>query len=400
MDLTIIYPTDPLGSKVGGAETFLKNFIKYAPMDITLRFIGITSASGCPFRRWVDVKLGGKKFQFFPVLFEKDENRKTIIPLAFRFTAALRACKTDYSGRVLFFNRLEPAIFFKNVSSPKFLVVHSDIERQIKYKGSEVFWCRMPWLYFMLERHIFGFMDQIYTVSQNSLAFYRKEYPRLEDRISFLPTGVDDSVFKPAVLPKVAIRAALGFADEERQGKWALFAGRLQEAKAPLRLVDTFKLYTQDDPNAKLIMIGEGNMQSKVEEYVNRLGLCRQVIFLKGMPQEELVKFYQVVDVFLLTSNYEGMPMCVLESLGCGVPVVTTDVGEVRRVVKNEFSGEVVESFDPRDIAQAVKKVLDNPQVYTSENCTKSVEDYTPQKILTPVYDKIRELYQAKYGTE
>lgn len=400
MRLLIIYPSDPLGPKVGGGESFLKGLIKNAPFDFEIEFIGVTSNPGCPLKRWADVKIGGKRIKFFPVLFEKDENRKAIIPLALRFTAALQTCKIDYSVRLLFFNRLEPAVLFKNVPSPKILVVHNDIEKQIKQKGSEVFWSQIPWLYFKLERYIFGCMNQIYTVSQNSLMFYQGEYSYLKGRISFLSTWVDNIIFSLAVLPKAVIREELGFADKARRQRWILFVGRLQEQKSPLRLVDTLKLYAQDDLSVRLIMIGEGNMQSKIEEYVERLGLRQQVIFFKSMPQEKLVKFYQAADVLLLTSNFEGMPMCVLESLGCGVPVVTTDVGEVRRVVKNKFSGEVVESFDPEDIARAVKKVLDNPQVYTPGNCTKSVEDYTPQKVLVPVYDKIRELYKEKYVAE
>ncbi len=393
LNLCIIYPSDPFGFKVGGAETFIKGFIKYCPRDIQIEYVGITSnPANYPLKIWTNVQLGDKAFKFFPVFTERNENKKALIPLALRFTAALKTIKFDYSHKILFFNRIEPAILFKNVSSPMLLVVHSDIERQIKHKGSEVFWCWIPWLYFRLERYVFGFMDQIYTVSQSSVVFYQKKYPYLNDRISFLPTWVDNTVFKPVVLPKVVIRKELGYADEDRQGKWFLFVGRLQEAKAPLRLIDTFRFCAQDDPNARLIMIGEGNLQRKVEEYMNRLGLYRQVIFLKGMPQEELVKFYQAADVLLLTSNYEGMPMCVLEALGCGLPVVTTDVGEVRRVVKNGFSGEVVTSFEPTAIVRALEIVLSRPDVYLPENCLEAVKDYNPGQVFKPVYEKIREL--------
>jgi len=397
MKLTIIYPVDLFGVGIGGCKSFLKGIIKNAPSDIEIEFIGITSDSHCPLKCWKDVKLGKKEFKFFPILYEQNANKRGVIPLSLRFTFALQGCKLNYSSRVLFFNRLEPAIFFKSVNSPKMLMIHNDIERQIKHKGSEVFWSRMPWLYFQLERYIFGFMLRIYTVSQNSLTFYKTEYPHLENRLSFFPTWVDDSIFRPIESSKTAIRKVLDFTDEDIQGRWVLFVGRLQEQKAPMRLIDTFKLFIHDDPNSRLIIIGEGNMQSNVEKYASRLEMSRQVIFVKSKEQEVLVKFYQAADILLLTSNYEGMPMSVLEALGCGLPVVSTDVGEVKRVVRNGISGEVVKDFDPINIAQAVRKVIDNPFIYSMENCIKSVEVYTPGKVLAPLYDNIRNLNKVKY---
>jgi len=395
MKLMIFYSTDPFGPKVGGSSSFIKGLVKNAPSDIEIEFIGVTSDPHFPVKCWSHVKLGDKEFKFFPVLFEKNENKRHIIPLSFRFTFALLRCKLDYQGRVLFFNRIEPAVLFKNIDAPKMVVTHSDIEKQIKNKGSEVFWSRFPWLYFAFERYIFGFMTRVYAVSQSTIQFYKKAYPYWADKMSFLPTWVDDSIFKSAELSKAEIRKGLDLSDEDKQGKWVLFVGRLQEQKAPMRLIDTFKLYSQNEPDSRLIIVGDGNMKLDTEKYVNQLGLQRQVIFIKSIKQELLVKYYQASDTLLLTSNFEGMAICVLEALGCGLPVVSTDVGEARLVVKNGYSGEVVESFEPKDIAQALKKVLVNPRAYSQENCLDSVKLYTPLQVLTPVYIKIKEFNET-----
>lgn len=392
MRLTIIYPADILGPKVGGGESFLKGLIMNAPPDFEIEFIGVTSDPQRQLRKWFDAKLGEKQFQFFPCLLERNENKRKIIPLAFRFALALQNCKLDYSDRLLFFNRIEPAILFRNVSSPKMAVIHNDIEKQIKHAGSEVFWRRMPKLYFMLERHVFGFMSQVYTVSQNSVTFYKRTYPDLEGRISFLSTWLDDGLFTIPRISKAEIRNNLDFTDEDRKTKWILFVGRLQEQKAPRRLIDSFSHFLEKGEKARLVIIGEGNLKRDVEKYVNFLGLRDKVIFLKGMSQILLVKYYQAADVFLLTSNYEGMPMCVLEALGCGVPVVSTDVGEVSRIVKNGYSGEIAASSDPTVIAAALRQVLNNPEAYNQANCKRSVESYKPSHILGPVYEKMREI--------
>ena len=87
------------------------------------------------------------------------------------------------------------------------------------------------------------------------------------------------------------------------------------------------------------------------------------------------------------------MPRCVIEALTCGLPVVSTDVGEVSLVVRNGFSGEVVKDLSAQAIASAIEKVLKNPIVYTSSNCLEAVSAYTPEKILAPLFEYMRNLY-------
>ena len=98
----------------------------------------------------------------------------------------------------------------------------------------------------------------------------------------------------------------------------------------------------------------------------------------------------------MLASNYEGMPISVLEALGCGLPVVSTRVGEVPRVVKNGFSGEIVEGFEAEAIAAGLKKVLEAPVAYSRENCLASIKDFVPATVLQPVFQKMRELCDHK----
>jgi glycosyltransferase involved in cell wall biosynthesis len=93
----------------------------------------------------------------------------------------------------------------------------------------------------------------------------------------------------------------------------------------------------------------------------------------------------RISDVFLLTSAFEGMPRCVLESLACGLPVVTTDVGEVKVVVR-EFSGIVVKTEHANDLSDAVLKIFGEPYNYKSECCIESVLPYSAQTILDMVY--------------
>ena len=397
--VSIIYPTDPRGAKVGGVETFLKGFIKFAPEDFDISFIGLRSISDdfCSAQQ-ADLRINNKTVHFTSVLTEKDENKKTFIPLSLRFTLALALKNNVGANSVLLFNRIEPMVLFLN-SKPKISVIHNDILNQIKGK-SEVIWKHLPWLYFKLERLIFKNTDHIYTVSKNSLDFYARAYKQ-KTKFSFLPSWVDTDIFKPVGELKEKIRKRLSAAlNYPLSGKKViLFVGRLQGIKAPFRAIDTFKKYFSDNKNSILIMVGEGNLKEELQRYVNKTEIGSNVIFPGNVSQDNLACFYQACDCLLLTSDSEAMPCCVLEALGCGAPVVTTNVGEVHRVVKPGFSGEIANSFSPEAIAQALKKVLDNSEMYNRNNCAQSIIEYAPEKVLAPFYEKIRQLHNEYFDS-
>jgi len=398
--LLIIYPTDPLGPKVGGAETFLKGFIKNAPEDFDIELIGISSdrKNHSP-KRWIKLKLGNKEFNFLPLFFEKDENKKTRIPLSLRFTLALRLFSINISSKLLVFNRIEPAILYRGVKCPKIAIIHSDVQKQTERGGSEVLWSKLPKLYFKFEDFIITSMDHVYTVNNNTLGFYQSKYPKQKEIFSFLSTWTDTDMFCLKDEPKNSMKSNLLSLNKDLpiEEKWILFVGRLQKVKAPIRLIDTFMEYYRKDNAACLIVIGEGNLRETMVSYVKKLKIENKVFLLGNMNQETLALFYRASDVLLLTSNFEGMPICVLEALGCGLPVVSTNVGEVKRAVKNEFSGEVVESFLPEHISQSIEKVLSNPDIYSKDNCIKAISEYTPQKVLKPVYETVRRLYSERW---
>lgn len=398
--VSIIYPTDPYSPGIGGIKTFISGFIKYASVDFKIELIGISSdREDRPIKKWTKLQIGKTKFDFFPLFHEKDENKKTSIPLSLRFTIALKTSNLEFKRKILFFHRIEPAILFKRVLAPKIVVIHSNVLRQLEKGKSKIKWNYFPWLYFIVEKFVFEYFDAIYAVSGNLLKFYQCKYREQKEKFMFLPNYVDTEIFFPKNDQKHEIKRNLVKVDKclPLTKRWVLHAGRLQEEKAPLRLVHTFAIHNKTDKNSVLIIIGEGNLVRKINKFISQSGLKDSIYLFRSKSQIELAEFYRASDALLLTSNYEGMPICVLEALSCGLPVVSTDVGEVNKVVNNGISGEVVKSFSPYAISKSLKQVLENPLTYSKENCVKAVAEYTPQRALKPVYERIRELYREKY---
>ena len=393
--LLIIYPVDPFGSKIGGGTTFIKGFIKNAPKDIDLEFIGISSdQKKRPSKKFSKLSFGEKEFAFFPLFLTGDENRKTIVPLSIRFALALKFSNMNFSNRVIFFNKLEPALVFNRSLNPFIAIIHSDITKEYKNLSSETLWSFTPKLYSIFETYIFSKIDHVYTVSRNTFNYYQSKFSNRLNDFSFLPTWIDSDVFYLKEESKISIRNNLQslYKDLPIHKKWILFAGRLQKVKAPFRLIDTFIAYLKTQNSACLILVGEGNLKNSLKAYVQQTKINKNVFFLGSINQKTLSLFYNASDVLLLTSNSEGMPFCVLEALGCGLPVVSTNIGDVKRIVKNNYSGEIVESSSPEIISQALNKVLSNRDLYCKHNFKEYLDKFAPHNSLKPVYEKIRRL--------
>lgn len=387
--LTIIHPMDPQGLKNGGVETFIKGLLKYIPEDINLSIVGLGSNKNAyKLNEWQNIVVNKRKIPFYPVMKEQREDKKTRIPLAFRFTWALKKAKLDLTGHDLFFHRLEPAILFLNNKNKKFFVFHSDIEKHLSPKESEVFWAKIPQIYRWLEKKIYSYATKVLTVSTVSYNYYQKVYPNWQNKFAQIPTWVDTEIFYPSKTDKQELKQVV--AEKYKlpaEQKWGLFVGRLQTVKNPFKLVE-IAMHTTE--SLAIIVVGDGNLKNELIEYIKINGMQKRVLLLGSMQQQDIRELYQTSDLFLLTSHFEGMPLCIMEAMACGIPSVATPVGEVKKVIQSGISGEVADSFETFDMVSAVDKVIRRRNtLYTIDNCIKCVSPYTAQGVIKKMYDKL-----------
>lgn len=115
------------------------------------------------------------------------------------------------------------------------------------------------------------------------------------------------------------------------------FAGRVAAQKRPLFLLKVLSSLLQQGMNAELVVAGDGELLSLLQKQVVAQGLGERVRWLGWI--EQMRDFYSLVDVVLLTSEQEGMPLVVLEAMACGVPVVSFDVGGIEEVITDGDTG-------------------------------------------------------------
>lgn len=144
--------------------------------------------------------------------------------------------------------------------------------------------------------------------------------------------------------------------------KFICASGRLTEVKRFDLLIDAFAKIADKIPEYMLIIFGEGEEKDKLESQVKQLGLGKRVILFGATP--DAVKLINFASVFVLSSDYEGMPNALLEALAMGVPCVSTDCeagpGEL---IENGVNGVLTAPGNADELSEAILKVIQSPEL-------------------------------------
>lgn len=394
--LTIFYQFNPWHSSIGGVQTIIRSFIKYAPNEINLRLVGIgVGDPQMPAKQWHQTEFSGRKLWFFPLFDLPDDNVRHLVPTSVRYTLAL--LQHDFSSDFMHFHRLEPTIAALRWRGNKLLYIHNDIHQKIKAANQHqsVLWQRFPWLYFYLEGKLIQQFDTVLSCNSESTQFYQTQYPTIAPRVSHVRNAVDDEIFSPiSDLERDKHRQALAHElSLPEETRFFLFAGRLHPQKDPLLLVQAMKRL-QDSP-AHLLIAGEGELASTLQQAITRLQLSERVTLLGSVDQTQLSTLYHAASAFVLSSVYEGLPVVALEALACGTPVITTRAGDTPNLLTPE-SGIVCEERTAEVIAQAMKHVLAHPEAYPQEACSTSVKPYKGSQVIHQIYTEMLKSWEGE----
>ena len=135
-----------------------------------------------------------------------------------------------------------------------------------------------------------------------------------------------------------------------------VFVGRIVDPKDPFRLLEVCRLVINERKNARIAIVGSGDLEDKVKEKANELGLLNNISFLGFQTNPYKILFDS--KVMLMTSKYEGTPMCALEAQALGVPIVSTPVDGMKELIKDGFNGYLTN--DNNMLATYVVSILDS----------------------------------------
>ncbi|MBD2245269.1 glycosyltransferase family 4 protein [Nostoc sp. FACHB-888] len=383
--LTIFYQFNPWHSTIGGIQTLINTFIKYAPSEFEVRLVGTGSDRTQKVRKWQEAELAGREISFFPLFTLENDNFRSLVPTTIKYTAALLG--RNFTSDFMHFHRLEPSLAALNWQGEKTLFIHNDIHSQTKAADDKnaILWRRFPAAYFALESLLVRQFSQVFSCNTDSAQLYRQRYPSMGDRVKYIKNSFDNEIFYPLSqaereAQRHELAKRLGLSEETR---FILFAGRLHPQKDPILLVRA--IAALKEPHIHLLIAGDGELAAAVRTEIAQLELSSRVTMLGAIPIEELAKLHRISNAFILSSAYEGLPLVILEALASGTPVVTTKCGETPKLLAPD-NGVVCEVRSPECLANALHQVILHPENYPSVSCVRTAQPYAARSVVRDVY--------------
>ena len=164
--------------------------------------------------------------------------------------------------------------------------------------------------------------------------------------------------------------------------------GRLSEQKAQHYLIEAVALLKDKHPQIKLLLVGEGNLRSRLERQVQNLGLCANVSLLG--ERNDIADLLNVFDVYVMSSRWEGVGRALTEAMYWGLPVVATAVNGAKELILHEETGLVVPTQDPQAMAAAIDRLVSDHELAKrlgSNAQRKARELMDGQQMITAIED-------------
>ncbi len=192
-------------------------------------------------------------------------------------------------------------------------------------------------------------VDAVITVS-NQLREATIELGIDEKRVHTVYQGVDGSIFHSDERESDRQRLKI---DEPM----LLFVGNFVPVKGLDVLLSACALLAQKGVRFRVCLVGDGALRGQLQALAAKLGIAERVSFLGALPQKEIAGWYRAADVTVLSSHSEGIPNVLRESMACGTPFVSTDVGGITEIT-NDPINRLVPPRDPQALADAIEASL------------------------------------------
>ena len=172
-------------------------------------------------------------------------------------------------------------------------------------------------------------------------------------------------------------------------GARLLCVARLAPAKNHTLLLRTVARLRESGRDVSLTLVGDGPLRGALEERARELGISERVRF--AGRRTDTAAFYRDCDLFVLLSDYEGMPMSIIEAMASGLPVVATRAGGVAELVDDGVNGALVEA-DAAAAAGAIAAICDDPALYArlSAGAVRTSSHYSAEAMMEKYVDLYR----------
>ncbi len=214
----------------------------------------------------------------------------------------------------------------------------------------------LRFLSILLERRLSARTDAVIFVSEADLGQGRRFKLVPEAKMTLIKNGIDALEFQETE----------AFDKKKRELKWRLkldppvvgTVARLHRQKGIVDLLAAAPQIHLGRPEAKIVVIGGGPQERELRKKAQKLGLERFFVMLG--ERRDARELLSLLDVFVLPSLWEGLPLVLLEAAAMGKPIVATDIDGVREIIRDGETGLLVPPKNPEKLSEAVLRLLQN----------------------------------------
>jgi len=235
-----------------------------------------------------------------------------------------------------------------------------------------------------IAKFVYQYADKIITPSE----FNAKKLLPLgiaRSKISIIPNGYDDRLFKPISIQQARSKLRLPL-----RKKILVCVASLVPAKGHEYLIEAMKVISKQREDVVLMLVGSGFFATKLLKKIRKLNLEKKVSILGRRPHEEIPLWMNAADIIVLPSISESFGTVIPEALACGKPVVASQVGGIPEIIKNEELGFLVKPRDPEALAEALLEALEKK--WNHEYILKYVSRYSYKNIVNHILRVYMEL--------
>jgi glycosyltransferase involved in cell wall biosynthesis len=262
---------------------------------------------------------------------------------------------------------------------------------------------------YMLYRRVPAMVHTVHNLAEKEIEWYGRWVHRLAFRRGVLPVaiarevansirrvyGIDEFPLIPNGIPVDAFRGPS--IDRERWRNKEGFVPTailfvcvawLRPQKNPALLLESFRLGPASDPRAHLLLVGTGPLRSELERQIVASGLQERVHLLGN--RADVPEILNAADVFVLSSDYEGNPLSVMEAMAAGKPMICTAVGGVPELVE-DGCGLLVPPRDAQALSRAMSHMLEDPNARKSmgEKSARRAVEHFGLRVMTEAYEDL-----------
>lgn len=362
MKIAILHSGDLKTVSVGGVDQYIKNIIRYSG-DGEITVYGTSPYNQLPLGTPCKRNVYGKRYTYVPIV---DDKRH---PLSiYYFMNLLKYIRSFQEYDVIFAQRIEYSLPF---------ICCRNREKLVQIIHGSSLYTTMNWrkgkaaVYFFLERLSIRIAQRTLVVlmrDEFGVPYYQKKYSKYKDKIEYTKIPVDTIVFRP--MERNKCREIYGI---PKDWKIILFNGRVEHhPKRVFLFLDILEKLIQNDHAVHLMVIGDGSDRIDLERKIQQKELGSHYVGIGYVGKRKmLAEYLNCADVNINISMFEGTCTSSLESIACGIPVVSTDVGDINLFVHNGCNGFVIKNSTDKEIiaesVDAIQQLLNSNPKMTSD---------------------------------